>query len=145
MDYYQEMADDLHELFCDYNLLNDTGDAYFPEEETAAYLRDKLEKRIDPYWRQEYELLEARRNLERDCYDATNLYKAIMCGANQVKLNRRDVGYLDEDSTIITLGDVEGFTPEQLRKIKVKFDRLGTDEDGYTVALFNTVKEQTDV
>lgn len=90
-----------------------------------------------PFWAKEYELLEARSNLERDCYNAESLYEAILCGANMTHLNGKNVGYVDESGEIQLYGDFEEYTEEQLKAVKVSFYTLDRDDDGYTVAYFN--------
>lgn len=94
-----------------------------------------------PYWAKEYELLEARSNLESDCNEARTLYDAILCGANMTHLNGKQVGYVDEDGEFQLYGDYETYTEEQLQAVKVDFYGLDTDADGYTVAYFNKIGE----
>ncbi len=110
--------------------------------------------KFKPFWAYEYELMEMRNNLESDCYDADNLYDAIMTGANSIRLDDEYVGYVGEDGVpdiddnfmaendLDLYGDDGKFVGEEkLKAIKVEFYSLDTDEDGYTIALYNTVKE----
>ena len=103
-----------------------------------------------PFWSMEHDLMEARSNLERECWETGNLYDAILCGANMTHLLVNDddladhdsmVGYLDENGEFQLYGDWEAYTAEELEAIKVEFYSLDRDEDGYTIALFKKVKE----
>lgn len=107
-----------------------------------------------PFWALEDEYNEARSNLERDCYDAENLYDAIMTGANSIRLDYKMVGWLDEDGTpniseeFMVENDLDLYDDngkfvgeEKLKAIKVDFYSLDRDDDGYTIALFNKVEE----
>lgn len=101
---------------------------------------DKMNK---PFWSIEKEYKEAYAQLEDDCYDAETLLDAVKAGANMTFVfvecdgpafyDADMVGYLNEDGTLEL---EEGFTEEQIRHIKVKFDRLDEDGDGYTIAFF---------
>lgn len=94
-----------------------------------------------PFWSKEYDLAEARRNLRRECWEAKNLYDAILTGANSIRLDGEMVGYLDEDGVVQLYDDWEAYTEEELEAVKVEFDTLDRDGDGYTIALFTRVKE----
>lgn len=94
-----------------------------------------------PFWSMEHDLMEARSNLERDCWNTSDLMDAILTGANSIRLDGEFVGYVDEDGELQLYGEFETFTEEQLRAVKVEFDTLDRDEDGYTIALFNRVEE----
>lgn len=94
-----------------------------------------------PFWSMEHDLMEARSNLERDCWGAENLLDAILTGANSIRLDGEMVGYLDENGELQLYGDWEAYTEEELKAVKVEFDTLDRDEDGYTIALFTRVKE----
>lgn len=94
-----------------------------------------------PFWAKEFELMKDRSNLEQDCYDAHNLYDALMTGANSIRLDDKMVGYLGEDGEFELYDDYEVYTAEDLKKVSVEFYGLDRDDDGYTIALFNKVKE----
>lgn len=96
---------------------------------------------MKPFWAIEYEYLEARDNLERDCAEAENLLEAVECGANMTWLIRDGkqipVGYLAEDYEFIR---DYNFKEKELKHIKVMFEALDRDEDGYTTAVFKEMK-----
>ena len=98
-------------------------------------------KATQPFWALEHDLMEARSNLERDCWDAENLFDAILTGANSIRLDGEMVGYLDENGELQLYGDWEAYTEEELKAVEVEFDTLDRDDDGYTIALFNKVEE----
>ena len=99
-------------------------------------------KATQPFWSMEHDLMEARSNLERDCWEAENLFDAILTGANSIRLDGDMVGYLDENGELQLYGDWEAYTEEELEAVKVEFDTLDRDEDGYTIALFTSVKKK---
>lgn len=107
-----------------------------------------------PFWSQENDLMEARNNLERDCWDAHNLFDAILTGANSIRLDGEFVGWVGEDgipdiddyfmeANKLDLYDNNGkfVGKEKLRAIEVEFDTLDRDDDGYTIALFKRVEK----
>lgn len=89
-----------------------------------------------PFWKIENDYFDAKRKLEEKCEKAKTLFDAVKAGANATFLySERQVyfaGYLGENGALV-LGD---FTEEQIKHINVKFDYLGEDGDGYTVAYF---------
>lgn len=87
------------------------------------------------FWVKEYECLKAREILESNCYDAHTLKDALDTGANSIRLLDKDgdltyVGYLDED------GDYQLNNDEIDLNMRVEFNSLDRDEDGYTIAIF---------
>lgn len=91
---------------------------------------------MKPFWKLEYECLNARNKLEGECYNAKNLLGAVKCGANMTYLDVKEVGYLGEDGELELYGDFGEKTEQELKKIKVEFVTLNQDDDGYTVACF---------
>ena len=91
-----------------------------------------------PFWSIEYDYLEARDNLERDCHYANNLYDALMTGANSIRLNGKYIGYVEENGDFtISEAPFDKMTDTQLGNVRVEFETLDTDEDGYTIARFH--------
>lgn len=91
-----------------------------------------------PFWSLEKEYLEAYDNLERDCRYANNLYDALMTGANSIRLNGKYIGYVTERGDF----DIEekafaNMTDTQLGNVRVEFECLDRDDDGYTIAKFH--------
>lgn len=89
----------------------------------------------------ELDYKEARDNFERECYEANNLYDALMTGANSIRLNGKYIGYVEENGDFdITEAPFDVMTDRQLGCVKVEFDGLDRDEDGFTIALFHIDK-----
>ena len=96
-----------------------------------------------PFWNIEKDYFDAKRKLDKRCEKAKTLLDAVKAGANMTFIfvecddpafyDVDMVGYLNEDGTLEL---EESFTEEQIRRINVKFDHLGEDADGYTVAWF---------
>ena len=91
-----------------------------------------------PFWSVELDYFEAYDNLERDCQYANNLYDALMTGANSIKLNGQYIGYVTERGDF----DIEekafaNMTDTQLGNVRVEFECLDKDADGYTIAKFH--------
>lgn len=97
-----------------------------------------------PFWSVEYECKKARERLENECWNAETLQDAMICGANMTYLDGEQVGYTNEDGVFEKYGEwLDGSKSELcLSDIKVEFDRLDRDEDGYTVAYFNSKEEK---
>lgn len=90
------------------------------------------------FWSIELDYKEAREQLERECYEARTLFDALMTGANSIRLDGRYIGYVMEDGTLdITEEPFCRMTDKMLGEIRVEFDQLDRDEDGFTIALFH--------
>lgn len=97
-----------------------------------------------PYWAIEYACLKAREDLESECWNAETLQDAILCGANMTYLDGKRVGYVEEDGVIEKYDEWNDGDKAELclSDIKVEFEELGYDADGYTVAYFSTKGEE---
>lgn len=90
------------------------------------------------FWEIEQDYLNDYKNFEYDLEHAYTLQDAIACGASMTYLNGRMVGYMFQHGKPELY---EQFKGKDLSKIKVMFDRIVRDEDGYSDAYFNEVKE----
>lgn len=96
---------------------------------------------IKPFWKIEDDFHEDYMNYLYDCEHAYNLRDALACGSSMTYLNGKQVGYLKEDGGFALYDEFKDKTDKQLEDIKVMFDRFVRDEDGYSDAYFNEVKE----
>lgn len=91
-----------------------------------------------PFWSIEFDYLKERRQFESDCRYSKNLLEALMTGANSIRLEGKNIGYMSEDHKFnINEEPFSEMDEDQLEEIKVTFDCLDTDEDGFTIALFD--------
>ena len=89
-----------------------------------------------PYWKKYYDERHAYENFKDKVKEATNLWEAILAGGNMTYLDRKYVGYVEENGEIVLYEDYIGYTKEQLENIKVCHGRVAKDFDGYPCAYY---------
>lgn len=94
---------------------------------------------IKPFWAVEQEYLHEYDNFVYDCERAYNLRDALACGANNTYLDGEEVGWLEEGGGFF-LNEKFKMSDEELEKIKVEFEAITTDLDGFAIAYYNRVK-----
>lgn len=93
---------------------------------------------LRPFWKIEEEYLAELKVFEEECERAENLQDALACGANEVYLDGEAVGWLYTNGELVLF---DKFKNIDLSKIKVEFEELITDTDGYHDAYYKKVKE----
>ena len=101
-----------------------------------------------PFWSLEYDYLKERDALIIQCEEVENLKQALDTGLNSIRLIVGDqedwVGYLNEDGTYHLSSQYDAMWEngkrDGLECTECRFVQLDTDDDGYTIGIFEMVR-----